>query len=114
MVAIAGDGAFLFTGAELATARQYGLNIPILLPINNAYGMIKGQQRDQYDGQFMAVDLDNPDFVQLAHAFGVYGERANTPIAMAEALTLALVADRPTIIEIPWRWTWGREEFATA
>ena len=113
VVAIAGDGAFLFTGAELATARQYGLNIPILLPNNNAYGMIKVQQRDQYDGQFMAVDLDNPDFVLLAHAFGVYGERVETPAAMAEALARALAADRPTIIEIPWRWTWGNEELAT-
>ena len=73
VIAITGDGAFLFTGMELATAVQYGLNIPILVPNNDAYGMIKVQQRDQYDEQFMAVDLHNPDFVALAHAFGAYG-----------------------------------------
>ena len=62
VIAIAGDGAFLFTGAELATAVQYGLNIPILVFDNHAYGMIKVQQRDQYDGQFAAVDLAQPRF----------------------------------------------------
>ncbi len=109
VIAIAGDGAFLFTGMELATAVQYGLNIPILIPNNNAYGMIKVQQRDQYDGQFIAVDLHNPDFVQLAHAFGAYGERVAVPEALGEAVKKALAMDKPTIIEIPWGWTWGNE-----
>jgi thiamine pyrophosphate-dependent acetolactate synthase large subunit-like protein len=110
VVAIAGDGAFLFTGTELATAIKYNLNIPILVVNNDAYGMIKVQQRDQYDEQFVAVDLNNPDFVQLAHAFGAYGIRVMTPEALAEALGKALIADRPTVIEIPWRWTWGAEK----
>lgn len=110
VMAIAGDGAFLFTGMELATAVQYGMNIPILVPNNNAYGMIKVQQRDQYDEQFMAVDLHNPDFVQLAHAFGAYGERVTTPEALGESLTKALAVDKPTVIEIPWGWTWGSEQ----
>jgi acetolactate synthase-1/2/3 large subunit len=112
VVAICGDGAFLFTGAELATAVQYGLNIPILVPNNDAYGMIKVQQRDQYDEQFMAVDLQNPDFVALARAFGAYGERVDTPDALRQALTAALNADKPTLIEIPWQWTWGKERQA--
>ena len=110
VIAIAGDGAFLFTGAELATAVQYGLNIPILVPNNEAYGMIKVQQRDQYDEQFMAVDLHNPDFVALAHAFGAYGARVATPEAMGQAIRQALGADKPTVIEIPWSWTWGSEK----
>ncbi len=109
VIAIAGDGAFLFTGMELATAVQYGMNIPILVPNNNAYGMIKVQQRDQYDEQFMAVDLHNPDFVQLAHAFGAYGERVVTPEALGTVVKQALSADKPTVIEIPWGWTWGNE-----
>ena len=108
-LAIAGDGAFLFTGMELATAVKYGLNIPILVPNNDAFGMIKVLQRDQYDEQFIGVDLNNPDFVQLAHAFGVYGQRVTTPAALGEALEKALTADKPTVIEIPWGWTWGAE-----
>ncbi len=109
VVAICGDGAFLFTGTELATAVQYKLNIPIIVPNNNAYGMIKVQQRDQFDEQFMAVDLQNPDFVKLAQAFGAYGELATTPEQLGDALARALQADKPTVIEIPWGWTWGSE-----
>ena len=100
---------FLFTGGELATAVQYNLNIPIIVVNNDAYGMIKVQQRDQYDGQFMAVDLVNPDFVALAHAFGAYGQRVTTPDTFKEALSQALNADKPTVIEIPWGWKWGNE-----
>jgi thiamine pyrophosphate-dependent acetolactate synthase large subunit-like protein len=109
VVAIAGDGAFLFTGTELATAIKYRLNVPILVVNNDAYGMIKVQQRDQYDEQFVAVDLDNPDFVQLSRAFGAYGERVTTPERLSKAITEALKADKPTVIEIPWGWTWGAE-----
>jgi len=72
--------------------------------------MIKVQQRDQYDEQFVAVDLENPDFVQLSHAFGAYGERVTTPERLGEAVTEALKADKPTVIEIPWGWTWGAEK----
>ena len=110
VVAICGDGAFLFTGMELATAVQYKLNIPIIVPNNNAYGMIKVQQRDQFDEQFMAVELQNPDFVELAHAFGANGERVTTPEGLRQALTQALVANKPTVIEIPWGWGWGHEK----
>jgi thiamine pyrophosphate-dependent acetolactate synthase large subunit-like protein len=109
VVAICGDGAFLFTGAELATAVQYRLNLPILVPNNDAYGMIKVQQRDQFDEQFIAVDLENPDFVKLAQAFGAYAERVTTPEQFGRALKQALTADKPTVIEIPWGWTWGNE-----
>lgn len=109
VVAICGDGAFLFTGAELATAVQYGLNLPILVPNNNAYGMIKVQQRDQFDDKFMSVDLKNPDFVALGHAFGAYAELVTSPKDLQAALLKALQADKPTLIEIPWKWTWGSE-----
>ncbi len=109
VVAICGDGAFLFTGTELATTVQYGLNIPIIVPNNNAYGMIKVQQRDQFDEQFMAVDLHNPNFVKLAQAFGAYGELVTTPEQFGNTLARALEADKPTVIEIPWGWIWGNE-----
>ena len=109
-VAICGDGAFLFTGTELATAIQYGLSLPIIIPNNNAYGMIKMQQQDRYDERFMSVDLKNPDFVALAQAFGTNGERVTTPEEFGGALKSALRADKPTVIEIPWGCNWGQEE----
>jgi len=110
VVAISGDGAFLFTGTELATAVQYGINLPIIVPNNNSYGMIKVQQRDQFDEQFIAVDLVNPDFAALARSFGAYGEKVKTPEELFVSLSKAFDADKPTVIEIPWRWTWGNEE----
>lgn len=110
VIAIAGDGAFLFTGTELSTAVQYQLNIPILIPNNDAYGMIKVQQRDQFDEQFMAVDLVNPDFIKLAEAFGANGVKVNTPQEMSAAIRQAFQATEPTVIEIPWSWTWGVEK----
>jgi acetolactate synthase-1/2/3 large subunit len=108
-VAICGDGAFLFTGTELATAIQYNLSLPIIIPNNNAYGMIKMQQRNRYDERFVSVDLKNPDFVALAQAFGADGERVTTPEEFGAALKAALQSDKPTIIEIPWGCNWGQE-----
>ena len=109
VVAICGDGAFLFTGTELATAIQYNLSLPIIIPNNNAYGMIKMQQRDRYDERFMSVDLINPDLIALAHAFGANGEKVTDPAGFSAALKAALAAEKPTVIEIPWGWGWGQE-----
>lgn len=103
VVAIAGDGAFLFTGAELATAVQERLTLPIVVVNNRAYGMIKMQQEDRYGaGAGVAVDLVAPDFVALARAFGARGELASTPGELAGALERALAADGPTVVEVPW------------
>lgn len=103
VVAIAGDGAFLFTGGELATAVQERLSLPIVVVNNRAYGMIKMQQEDRYgEGAGVAVDLAAPDFVALAKAFGAHGELASAPAELAAALERALVADGPTVIEVPW------------
>lgn len=104
VIAIVGDGAFLFTGMDLATAIQYKLNVPILIPNNNTYGMIKKQQGEMFDEQYIAVDLVNPDFVELARSFGAYGERIQTPQQLSDALTRALLADKPTVIEFEWGW----------
>ena len=104
VISIVGDGGFLYTGMELATAMKYKLGVPILVFNDNAFAIIKKQQRDQYGGRFIAVDLHNPDFVQLAHAFGAHGERVTTPEMLGEALGRALTVDIPTVIEIPWNW----------
>jgi acetolactate synthase-1/2/3 large subunit len=66
--------------------------------------MIKKQQGEMFDEQYVAVDLVNPDFVALAHSFGAYGERIRTPQELSEAITRALRADKPTVIEFEWGW----------
>ncbi len=110
VVAIVGDGAFLFTGMDLATAMQFRLNVPILVPNNNAYGMIKKQQGEMFDEQYMAVDLVNPDFVALAQSFGAYGERVSAPSQLSDAIVRALRADKPTVIEFEWGWKFATNQ----
>ncbi len=109
VISITGDGAFLYTGMELATAVKYKLNIPFLVPNNNAYGMIKMQQAEQFDERFIAVDLSNPDFVELARAFGAYGTHVTNPEGLGKAVTEALAADKPTVIEFPWGCDFGHK-----
>lgn len=106
VVAIVGDGAFMFTGSELATAVQEQLPIPIVIANNSAYGMIKKQQLDRF-GADVAVDLTTPDFVALARAFGARGELAADANAFEDALRRALAAAGPTVIEVPWGLTFA-------
>ena len=101
VVAIVGDGAFMFTGSELATAVQENLNIPIVVVNNESYGMIKRQQLDRF-GDAAAVDLVAPSFTRLAEAYGAYAATAGSPADLAAGLENALAADRPTVIEVPW------------
>ena len=106
VVSIAGDGAFQFTGAELGTAVQQRLALPFIVANNNAYGMIKMQQRGKY-GADIAVDLPAPDFVALAAAYGAHGVLAERPGDLVVALKEAFAADGPTVIEVPWGTTFA-------
>ena len=99
VVAIGGDGGFLFTGQELATAVQLGINVPMVIFNDDAYGAIKEDFVRDYDNAY-EVDLVNPDFVRYAEAFGAVGMRAN-PDELGDTLRRALELDRPSIIDVP-------------
>ncbi len=73
VVAMAGDGDFLMTGQELATAVQYDAAIVVLVVNNGMYGTIRMHQERNYPGRVSGTDLVNPDFAALAHAFGAHG-----------------------------------------
>ena len=75
MVAITGDGGFMFAVQELATAVQYKIGVVTLVFDNAAYGNVRRDQRTQFDGRVVASDLVNPDFVKLAESFGVGAAR---------------------------------------
>jgi acetolactate synthase-1/2/3 large subunit len=102
VVVVCGDGGFLFTGQELATAVQYGLNVVVLVFNDNSYGSIARLQQKRFGATF-AADLVNPDFVRLAEAFGAWAARASTPEGVGAALVAALAAKRPALIEVPGR-----------
>ena len=69
VVAITGDGGFMFGVQELATAVQFNIGVITLVFNNNAYGNVRRDQRERFDGRVVASDLVNPDFVKLAESF---------------------------------------------
>jgi len=100
VVALCGDGGFLFTGQELATAKQQRLSLPIVLCNDDCYTAIRqGQERD-FGGRYTGVDLENPDFVLFARSFGIEGVRVQSRPALERALHTALQVDVPTLIEV--------------
>jgi acetolactate synthase-1/2/3 large subunit len=101
VVSVTGDGGFLFAAAELATAVQYGLNVVTLVFNNKAYGNVRRDQIEGFEGRVIGSDLVNPDFVKFAESFGVEGRRATTPDELRRTLEKALAADAPVLIEVP-------------
>ena len=101
VVALTGDGGFLFTSQELATAVQLGINVVTVIFNDNAYGAIKEDFLRDY-GQAYEVDLVNPDFVKYAESFGAVGLRAS-PEQLGETLKQALALERPCLIDVPVR-----------
>jgi acetolactate synthase-1/2/3 large subunit len=93
VVTLVGDGGFMMTGNELATAVQYGLPVKILLSDNGAYGTIRAHQEKHYPGRVSATNLNNPDFAMLATAYGALGltvkKTEDIDAALAEALSYA-------------------------
>jgi thiamine pyrophosphate-dependent acetolactate synthase large subunit-like protein len=101
VVAVAGDGGFQFTMSELGTAVQERLGIPIVIFNDSCYSAVKENQAIHRGGRFIGVDLINPDYVDLAHAYRIPGVRAESPEAMEAAISVALTRDLPTIIDVP-------------
>ncbi|MEK8021291.1 MAG: thiamine pyrophosphate-binding protein [Candidatus Parabeggiatoa sp.] len=100
ILSLIGDGGFLFSNAELATAVQYQLNIVTIIFNDQGYGSIKRRQEKGF-GRTIGVDLPAPDFVKMAEAFGAIGVRAETPEQLYSLLKQAWEYKRPTIIEVP-------------
>ena len=101
VVALSGDGGFLYNSQELATAVQYGINAVVIVFNDNAYGNVLRAQIEQFDGHILGTQLHNPDFVQLAKVYGARGVRAHDADQLAGALREALAIEAPTLIEVP-------------
>ena len=100
VVAFAGDGCFLMTGQELATAVQYQLNVIFIVVNNNMYGTIRMHQEREFPGHVYGTALTNPDFAAYARAFGASGEVVVDTAEFAPAFARALTAGRPALIEL--------------
>jgi acetolactate synthase-1/2/3 large subunit len=101
-VAIAGDGGFLFTATELATAVHHRIPLVAIVFNDGAYGNVRRTQQERFGNRMIATDLSNPDFVRLADSFGVTAERARNPEELRMALARGFKRrDGPTLIEVP-------------
>jgi acetolactate synthase-1/2/3 large subunit len=100
VVCFAGDGDFLMTGQELATAVQYDLPVLFVVVNNGMYGTIRMHQEREYPGRVVGTELRNPDFAAYASAFGAHGETVERTEDFAEALERALASSRPALLEL--------------
>ncbi|MEA2741518.1 MAG: acetolactate synthase large subunit [Acetobacteraceae bacterium] len=100
VVAVTGDGGFLFGGAELATAVQHGINLVTVLFNNAAYGNVLRDQHRLFEGRDSGSKLHNPDFATYAKSFGVAYWRATDPGSLRAAVTEALAARAPALVEV--------------
>jgi len=100
VVALAGDGDFLMTGQELATAVQYDLPIIVVVCDNGIYGTIRMHQEREYPGRISATELRNPDFVAYAKAFGAFGVRVEKSADFPAAFKAAQASGKPAIIHL--------------
>lgn len=100
VVAITGDGGFMFGVQELATAVQFKIGVVTLVFNNNAYGNVRRDQRERFDGRVVASDLVNPDFVKLAESFGVGAARVTSPDHFRPVLEKALADGGPYVISV--------------
>lgn len=100
VIACAGDGCFMMSVMELATAVRYKANVIFLVFNNSMLGTIRMHQERTYPDRVSGTDLTNPDFVALAESFGVLGLRVSKTAEFEGALDQALNANRPALIEI--------------
>jgi len=100
VIAFAGDGDFLMTGQEFATAVQYGLPVIVVVVDNGMYGTIRMHQERQYPGRVVATDLKNPDFAAYARAFGGYGATVEKTADFFPAFAAAQKSGLPAILHL--------------
>lgn len=101
VVAISGDGGFMYQATELATAVKHKLNVTVIVFSDGAFGNVKRDQLSRYEGRLVGSEFTNPDFVKLADSFGIAGYRVNSPGQLQSALREALQLPGPALIEMP-------------
>lgn len=100
VVCLAGDGDFMMTAQELATAVQYGANVIVLISNNGVYGTIRMHQDREYPGRVSGTELVNPDFVAFAAAFGCHAAKVERTEDFPAAFEAARQSNRPAVLEL--------------
>ncbi|HMK78164.1 MAG TPA: thiamine pyrophosphate-dependent enzyme [Xanthobacteraceae bacterium] len=102
VLSINGDGGFMYTANELATAVRHRIPLVAVVFADGSFGNVRRIQEENYGNRLIASDLANPDFVKFAESFGAAAERVRTPEALRKALKRGFKRrDTPTLIEMP-------------
>jgi acetolactate synthase-1/2/3 large subunit len=101
VVSISGDGGFLFTAMEMATAAQNGIGVVAVVFSDGAYGNVKRIQQQAFNNRTIASDLRNPDFVKLGESFGIAAERVRSPDELGAAISRGIARGGPMLIDCP-------------
>jgi acetolactate synthase-1/2/3 large subunit len=101
VVSINGDGGFMYTSNEIATAMRHRVPLVAIVFADGAFGNVRRIQQERYGNRVIASDLTNPDFVKYAESFGAAAERARTPDELRGALKHAFARREPCLIEVP-------------
>jgi acetolactate synthase-1/2/3 large subunit len=101
VLAIAGDGGFLYQATELATAMHHNIAVVVVVFDNGAFGNVRLIQQERYGGRLIADELTNPDFVKFAESFGVAAFRATDAPGLERAVKDAFASGRPALVHVP-------------
>ncbi|MCB1332651.1 MAG: thiamine pyrophosphate-binding protein [Roseivivax sp.] len=100
VLSFVGDGGFMMSGTEIATAAQYGATPIVLLFNNGIYGTIRMHQEREHPERLSGTTLVNPDFCKMAEGMGAYAERVTRTADFADAFARARAAGRPAVLEL--------------
>jgi acetolactate synthase-1/2/3 large subunit len=101
VLAIAGDGGFLYQATELATAMHHRIAVVVVVFDNCAYGNVRLIQKERFGGRLIADALTNPDFVKFAESFGAAAFRATDAAQLERAVKDAFASGRPALVHVP-------------
>jgi acetolactate synthase-1/2/3 large subunit len=101
VLSINGDGGFMYTANELATAIRHRIPLVAVVFVDGAFGNVRRIQEEMFGNRLIACDLANPDFVKFAESFGATGRRVHNPAGLRAALRQSFAAREPTLIEVP-------------
>ena len=100
VVAMCGDGGFMYAASELSTCVQYGINVVAVIFNNGVFGASFADQSSRFHGRVVGTELHNPDFIKLAESFGARGMRVDRTEDLASAIQDAIAGERPTVLEM--------------
>jgi acetolactate synthase-1/2/3 large subunit len=110
VVAVSGDGGFMYNVQELSSAVRHGIDIVAIVFADGAYGNVRRMQKEDYGNRLIGVDLANPDFPKMAESFGVAGVKTTSPEGLRRELAAALKRRGTSLIEVavgempdPWK-----------